>query len=232
MYRYDQIDVYFVGYMIRFNFYREFSILDALRMKQLLLTFLLLLVSCVWCGWVSTTCLWRLYLAFYEWYTHVYRMSMPDAFWVTLTFMSNIVRLQYHFANSDVRIYLKFSKTVKGVNLSIFNPDSQQMIHKIKRHFPSFTPSSHFPVGVPDCDRHVMRCPWSYKPLRHSCRRDQRACCKIPLIYREMCLCKIWNWVSWHHSRYNCGKGTCWSRDHLKMCLLLENGISVPTLFY
>ena len=47
MYRYDQIDVYFVGYMIRFNFYREFSILDALRMKQLLLTFLLLLVSCV-----------------------------------------------------------------------------------------------------------------------------------------------------------------------------------------
>lgn len=48
MYRYDQIDVYFVGYMIRFNVYRRgFSILDALRMKQLRLTFLLLLVSCV-----------------------------------------------------------------------------------------------------------------------------------------------------------------------------------------
>lgn len=136
-----------------------------------LLTVLLLLVSCVW--WVSTTCLWWLYLAFYEWYTHVYRMSMPDVFWATLKFMSNIVHLQYHFANSDVRIYLKCSKAVKGVNLSIFNPDSQQMIHKIKRHSSFIHTIQSFPGWSSRLARHVMRCPWSYKPSRHSCRRDQ-----------------------------------------------------------
>ena len=49
--------------------------------------------------------------------------------------MSNIVHLQYHSANSDVRIYLKCPKAVKGVNLSVFNPESQQMIHENQKAF-------------------------------------------------------------------------------------------------
>ena len=35
MYSNDQINMYFVEYMLRLNFYRGFSILDAPRMKQL-----------------------------------------------------------------------------------------------------------------------------------------------------------------------------------------------------
>jgi len=76
----------------------------------------------------------------------VFSLRLEVTFSLFLVFSetsASVVHLHYHSANSDVRIYLKFSKTVKGVNLSIFNPDSPQMIHENQK---AFFLHSHHPV--------------------------------------------------------------------------------------